>query len=56
MSYPGIARAQQKVKSQNTFFRVSQTPKKFLNCVAMISSIIDVEPFSFEEVNLESVW
>jgi hypothetical protein len=35
---------------------VTRPPKKFPNYVALMSSIINVEPSSFEEANTVQVW
>jgi len=48
--------AQEHVEAPKSSFKVSRPPRKFLNYMAFITSIIDLEPSSFEEVTNQQIW
>jgi hypothetical protein len=48
--------AQEHVEAPKSTFRESRPPRKFPNYLALMSSIIDVEPSSFEEATDQQVW
>jgi len=46
---------EEQVGAPKTSFHLSHPPKKFPNCVALMSSIIDAEPSTYEEATGEKV-
>jgi hypothetical protein len=53
VAYPDIAGVEEQVGAPKTSFWVSHPPKKFPSYVALMSSIIDAEPSSYEEATGE---
>ena len=48
--------AQEHVEAPRSTFRESRPPRKLPNYMALMSSIIDVEPSSFEEAYEKKEW
>jgi hypothetical protein len=51
-----LQEAKDKFGAPKTYFKVSHPPKKFHSCVALMSSIINAKPSSYEEARVEHVW
>jgi hypothetical protein len=56
VAYQTLQEAEEQVGAPKTSFWVSHPPKKFPNYVALMSSIIDAKPSSYEEAASEQVW